>query len=295
MDLRPRNKARNLSTEQFSAGETTSEASDKCDMAATEQHEAEGSSLILQEIKRGNEALSQKLDFKTAEINQSISELKTVMDGMCSRINEAEERISTAEDKLTGLDSRVLQLSKERDFLMDKVDQLENHSRRNNIRIVNLREGCEGSDPMRFFMDWIPSVLGQEHFAEPLIIERAHRSPASRPPADQRPRPILIRLLRYPDREKILRISAKLSREKGGPITYNGNLVLFFPDLSAGLVKRRKEYNHVKKELHARKLPFSLLHPAILRVTLPDGKKKFFKTPEDAASFLRDSPAGTNN
>ncbi|KAL7402137.1 hypothetical protein ABVT39_010314 [Epinephelus coioides] len=163
-------------------------------MAAEEQREVEGSHAILQEIKRGNEALSQKLD--------------------------------------------------------------------------------------------------QQHFPDPLMIERAHRSPTFRTPGDKRPRPILIRLLKCQDRDKILRMAAKTSREKGGPITFKGEAVTFFPDLSANLVKRRKEYNHVKKELHAKKLQFSLLHPATLRVVLPNGEKKLFKSPEAAASFLRVFPGG---
>lgn len=114
---------------------------------------------------------------------------------MCSCITEAEERISSAEDKLTELDSRVLRLVKEKDFLVVKVDQLENQSQCNNVRIVNLQEGREGTDLVQFFTDWYPSALGQQHFPEPLIIESVHQSPTFRPPGDKRPRPILIRLL----------------------------------------------------------------------------------------------------
>lgn len=62
---------------------------------------------------------------------------------------------------------------------------------------------------------------------------------------------------KYQDRDKILRIAAKTSKEKGKLITFNGNAVIFFPDLSANPVKHRKEYNHLKKELHAKKLQFS--------------------------------------
>lgn len=90
------------------------------------------------------------------------------MDKMGSRITEAEERISSAEDKLTELDSYVLRLQKEKDFLMDKVDQLENQSRRNNVRIVNLQEGGEGADPVRFFTDWYPFCAGTTAFSRAL-------------------------------------------------------------------------------------------------------------------------------
>lgn len=46
-------------------------------MAAEARYEEEGSRLIRQEIKRGNEALSGKPDSKTAEINQSTSAIDT--------------------------------------------------------------------------------------------------------------------------------------------------------------------------------------------------------------------------
>ncbi|KAF3836239.1 hypothetical protein F7725_028797 [Dissostichus mawsoni] len=246
--------------------------------AAAQQHLSGGDSLILQEIRNGNQALSSKLDSKTAEINQSISGLKSMLDKLSSRVTEAEDRIGTAEDQLVDLDSRVVKLRKENDFLMEKVDQLENYSRRNNIRVINLGESCEGNDP--------PPT-------EPLIIERAHRAFGPRPPADQRPRPVLIRLLKCQDRDKILRIAAQRSRENKGPIKYDGKPVLFFPDLSASLVKRRKEYDRVKTELRSKDIPFALLHPATLRITLPDGRRRFFQTPKEAAAFLRETPAGT--
>ncbi|KAK1894744.1 LINE-1 retrotransposable element ORF1 protein [Dissostichus eleginoides] len=215
--------------------------------AAAQQHLSGGDSLILQEIRNGNQALSSKLDSKTAEINQSISGLKSMLDKLSSRVTEAEDRIGTAEDQLVDLDSRVVKLRKENDFLMEKVDQLENYSRRNNIRVINLGESCEGNDPVNFFVNWIPATLGQEHFTEPLIIERAHRAFGPRPPADQRPRPVLIRLLKCQDRDKILRIAAQRSRENKGPI----------------------------------------------KITLPDGRRRFFQTPKEAAAFLRGTPAGT--
>lgn len=92
MDLRSRNKSQSSIIYHFSPREAaTSGISAEHNMAADEQNEAGGNHAILQEIKRGNEALSQKLDAKTAEINQSISGLKTVIDGMCSRITAAEE------------------------------------------------------------------------------------------------------------------------------------------------------------------------------------------------------------
>lgn len=291
MDLRSKNKqanSRSVHTSSCEEEDQQQEASSISIMAYWQAQPTGDNALILQEIQNGNLALSNKLDTKTAEINVSISSLKSMLDNLTSRVTEAEDRIGTAEDHVTELDSRVIKLTKDNEYLMEKIESLENYSRRNNIRVLNVREGCEGSDPVTFFANWLPTVLGQEHFPEPLIIERAHRTLVPRPSAGERPRAVLLCLLKYQDREKILRTAAKLSRESNSPILYENSPVMFFPDLSANL-KRRKEYDRVKKELKSKDIQFALLYPAILRVTLSDGKKKTFKTPREAAAFVREN------
>lgn len=287
MALRSKNKRANSTSAHTSPCEKDDQQQEaNVSKMAHGEAQPTGDALILQEIRSGNLALSNKLDTKTAEINESISGLKSMLDNLTSRVTEAEDRIGAAEDQVTELDSRVIKLAKDNEYLMEKIESLENYSRRNNIRVLNVREGCEGSDPVTFFANWLPTVLGRENFPEPLLIERAHRTPALRPPAEGRPRAVLIRLLKYQDREKILRTAAKLSRESNGPILYENSPVMFFPDLSASLVKRRKEYVQVKKELKSKGIQFALLYPAILRVTLSDGRKKTFKTPREAAAFV---------
>ncbi|KAL7372435.1 hypothetical protein ABVT39_016446 [Epinephelus coioides] len=147
MDLRSRNK--------FPSQEKASERSLTAAEKTTESDHEEASMMA---------AMAQE---HLSELNQSISGLKTTLDKLSSRVAETEERLGTAEDQLVELDSTVTKLRKENEFLMDKVDQLENYSRRNNIRVINLREGCEGNDPV----NWTPASLGPGHFTEPLIIE----------------------------------------------------------------------------------------------------------------------------
>ncbi len=98
------------------------------------------------------------------------------------------------------------EIRQENENLKDKVEYLENYSRRSNIRIVGMKEGSEGSNPVKFFSEWLPNVLGAQHFSEQLDIERAHRTLNPVPNPDKPPRPILVRLLRHQDREKILRV-----------------------------------------------------------------------------------------
>uniref|UniRef100_A0AAV2KP77 Uncharacterized protein n=1 Tax=Knipowitschia caucasica TaxID=637954 RepID=A0AAV2KP77_KNICA len=70
--------------------------------------------LLLQEIRSGNQALSDKLDKHTTEINQSISGLKTALDGLKSCVNETEDRIGAVEDERSDVRPRWPNLSKTR-------------------------------------------------------------------------------------------------------------------------------------------------------------------------------------
>lgn len=57
---------------------------------------------------------------------------------------------------------------------VEKLARIEDTSRQSNIRLVGLKEGVEGDDPLRFIQNqlpkWIPSVAGKV-----MEIERAHR------------------------------------------------------------------------------------------------------------------------
>ncbi len=121
------------------------------------------------------------------------------------------------------------EIRQENETLKDKVEYLENYSRRSNIRIVGMKEGSERRNPVKFFSEWLPNILGEQHFSEQLDIERAHRNLNPVPNPDKPPRPILVRLLRHQDREKILR----LSKQKG-EITMDGRRIRIFPDMSQG-------------------------------------------------------------
>lgn len=92
---------------------------------------------------------------------------------------------------------------------------------------------------------------------------------------------MIARLHHYKMRELIL----KLSYERAGQLTYRGNKVSFFPDISADLLRRRAEFIPVKKQLHQAGVKFSLAHPATLRFSFNDSRHEF-KSPEAASAFV---------
>ncbi|ROL53222.1 hypothetical protein DPX16_0089 [Anabarilius grahami] len=92
------------------------------------------------------------------------------------RVIEAEQRISDLEDNqansLTCLASVESSLQK----TLEHVEELENRSWRQNIRIVGLKGGKKGSDPTAFFETWIPATLNMNAKDGRIKLERAHRT-----------------------------------------------------------------------------------------------------------------------
>lgn len=91
----------------------------------------------------------------------------------------------------------------------------------------------------------------------------------------------------FQDKVKILR----LAREKGR-LTFGGVAVFIYPDFSPQTVKKRREFDNVKKKLRAADVNYSLLYPSTLKVMV-DGKPKLFRCSKDAEGFFKDLPSGS--
>lgn len=89
--------------------------------------------------------------------------------------------------------------------LWDRVQMLENHSKRNKKQTKKQKYGTNGTLE-RCVKKVLSEGLGIDMEGE-FKIERAHRILAPMPSEDQPPRPVLIRFLRQSAREKVLRVS----------------------------------------------------------------------------------------
>lgn len=69
---------------------------------------------------------------------------------------------------------------------MDRLEDLENGSRRCNLRIHNLPEGSDdGQDPTNFISKLLKDVMGEGTFPSPTELERAHRTVEPKPPQQE--------------------------------------------------------------------------------------------------------------
>ncbi|KAL1246967.1 hypothetical protein QQF64_034288 [Cirrhinus molitorella] len=222
-------------------------------------------------------------DIKTsvASVELSLSNLSNRATDLERRMDEAETRISTTEDCCDNHEAQISTMQKIVGMLQLKVDDLENRGRRKNLKIVNLPEKAEGATSLADFLQTsIPTLVGLPADFPPLEIERAHRALVSSPDANKPPRSVLVRFLRYSQKEAVLKAALK-KRD----ILYNESKIRFYSDLSAEVLRKRREFDSVGKLMARRNMYRGFAYPARLRC-LHNGQIRLFDTPESATAFL---------
>lgn len=120
-------------------------------------------------------------------------------------------------------------------------------------------------------------VLDVAAFQREPEVDSAHRSLAPKPKTGKRPRPMIVQMHRFQDKEQILH-----QAREGGLLMYHSKIILIFPDLSADLAS----FNGIKSQLRSDGIKYGLLHPARLKITT-NGATYFFTTPEEASLYLK--------
>ena len=142
----------------------------------------------------------------------------------------------------------------------------------------------KGKDMIAFINDrsLIQLLLVKDNFPMAPVSERAHRSPTFTTSNRSTPCPILVKFPYFQDKLRILR----LAREKGH-LTYMGARIHVFPNVSAAVIHKRRQFDPVKQKLFAADFKYSLLYSCTQRVMV-DGKPKLFPSPEEAEILLHD-------
>lgn len=204
------------------------------------------------------------------------------------RVTEAETRIGRAEDIIHPLQHSCEDLQRQIQQLAQKHDDLENRSRRSNLRFIGLPEGAEGTDPATFLEKLLINTYGRDTFSTTFVVERAHRMPARRPPEGAPPRTFIAKLLNFKDRDAVLR----MARLKGN-IPFQSGFISAFPDFSAEVQRQRARFTEVKRRLRVHHIKYAMLFPARLRVVGED-RVHFFEDPAMASEWIDQQDAARN-
>ena len=241
----------------------------------TNEHNPEAAG-ILEAIAALKNDFGSKFDCVLTAIHEIKSDFKEFL----GRLAQAEDHIDDIEYDIAGEKTKVAALEKQVYELTAEVDDLENRSRRSNLRLVNLPEKVEKGDAAAFLEKWLPEALGPETFPAPLLIERAHRLP--RAPQSSSPRVTIMKFLNFCEKIRVMQAA-----RKRGKITYEGHHVMFFQDISTELHKKRKRFDGVKQRLRDLKVDYGVIYPAKLRL-FHEGRPRVFADPASVESFIRE-------
>uniref|UniRef100_A0A3B5MDP6 L1 transposable element RRM domain-containing protein n=1 Tax=Xiphophorus couchianus TaxID=32473 RepID=A0A3B5MDP6_9TELE len=183
--------------------------------------------------------------------------------GECAkRLTHAEERLSTMEDEQMSIINKVKSLEEMKKLMEEKIVDMKMRSRLNNLRLVNLPEGVEGSDACGFLESWLPEVLELPALRNPLILERAHRVVFFTCGTSKNCR------------------TAALEDWNLTPLLYKNQRVRFYNDVATEIHKQRKQYDGVRKRLRELGLRHGIIPPAKLVLTY-QGETFRFNTPAE--------------
>uniref|UniRef100_H3AL51 L1 transposable element RRM domain-containing protein n=1 Tax=Latimeria chalumnae TaxID=7897 RepID=H3AL51_LATCH len=216
----------------------------------------------------GNAALSSQesmaVDIKNIhalllQLTSNVSE--DSQDKLGARIVEAENRISKIEDDETGVKKKVKKMEQQLSTALDRIEDLENRSRRNNLRILGFLEGAEEGNPVKFLQGALPDLLDLDA-GQSLEIEWAHQTLGPRPVPEQHPRAFIVKFLRYPTRDLLLRAAKNLSQLK-----WRDHRIFIFSDWSRELQLKRQQFWEIRRMLREKNIKYGLFYPAILKIT----------------------------
>ena len=219
-------------------------------------------------------------------IQESTKPLQASLDSLQTTVNTFQQRLTSVEsvsgdnfERVCAAESSIKTLQAQNQSLLTRLDDLENRSRRANLRILHIPEGSEdGKDPVKFMSELLMQVMGPDVFTAPPELERAHRSPTFRSGQGKPPRTFLVCFSRFQQKEAALRWA------RNHELRYGGTVIRMFHDHSAALAKKRAAFNGIKQALYQKNVRFHLIYPARLRVTHGDDVLTF-DSPDEAQRF----------
>ena len=231
------------------------------------------------------EEITTQLDDKWAafsvEINQKFDKVTTEMDEQNSKMANALARTEEVEQWSVEVNKTLLELLDERQRMIDKMDDIIQRSKRNNIRVFQLSEEAmpaENETMVQYMSDWLRKELGID---TDLGIQRAHRALGPRRQPDEPPRSVIINFQQFDVKEMVLYKSWSMNP----PVKFNDQRVYFDHDYSDKVLKQRRSYDKIKSILTAEKIKFNTPFTKI-RIHWDTGKV-MYQNAEEAAREMR--------
>ncbi|KAJ1207300.1 hypothetical protein NDU88_002691 [Pleurodeles waltl] len=229
---------------------------------------------ILQEISVVGRKL-EGMDNAMVALTAETKSMRLEIAGFQSQISGLDQGVTTVEAQAASWASKDQELL----HLQSRLTDLEDRSRRNNIRLLGIPEGTEGADIPSYLRDMLPK-LTDITFDPPLEFQRAHKLGPKRQDGKGRPRPIIACMLHQGQARQLL----KTARTQG-PLRLGTLEKLLSADFSRETAERRRAFLSLRPRLRHLDVKFGLFEPARMWIT-KNGESRTFHDPEDLRIFL---------
>ncbi|CAH3154063.1 unnamed protein product [Porites evermanni] len=197
-------------------------------------------------------------------VDEKVSNLQAKVDCFEAFKNKTEKKIKELEDGLDFANTERESFKEKFDKLKCEINQLrdeklymEVYQRRENLRFFGIKEEADMEEDAReVLVGFLKTELGMEN-ADQIEFQRVHRV-GKRVSSSGKPRQIIARFLKYPQREEVMSNARKLKGKNFG----------ISPDLPSEILERRKK--KMKQFKQAKK----------------DGKTAFFSRAEPDKLFI---------
>ncbi|KAJ1155185.1 hypothetical protein NDU88_007920 [Pleurodeles waltl] len=201
-------------------------------------------------------------------VGRKLEGMDNAMTALTAETRSMHLEIAGFQSQISGLDHRVAALT-----------DLEDRSRRNNIRFLEFPEGIEGTDILSYLQDTLPK-LADTTFDPPLEFQRAHKLGLKRQNEKDCPRPIIACFLRHGQVRQLLQMF-----RMQGPLRLGSLEIRLSVDFSKETADRRRAFLSLRPRLRHLDVKFGLFEPARMWITKNEESQTFYD-PEDLKTFL---------
>ncbi|KAJ1082726.1 hypothetical protein NDU88_002891 [Pleurodeles waltl] len=215
------------------------------------------------------------MDSRIIALTDETKSMRLDIAGFQSRVTTLEQRVTTVETQATLAGDRDQELL----YLSSKVINLEDRSRRDNVRFLGIPEEIEGADVQSFLKNILPQLTGLT-FDPPLEFQRAHRLGPKRREGANHPLPIIACFLRHMQARQLLQKALMQ-----GPFCMKDLQIRMTADFSKETSERRKAFLALRPCLRQLEIKFGLFEPTRMWITKNNVSKDFYD-PTDLSLYL---------
>ncbi|XP_029467489.1 uncharacterized protein LOC115096668 [Rhinatrema bivittatum] len=237
------------------------------------------------DMKRWFADLKHELAANTADLRASIEDIKGDLAENGRRLFEVETRAEANSEEVKVNRENITIIQSEVERLLEKVEDLENRSCRNNLRFRGVPELVDYADCGAVVKQICAMLLtaGEpdqpSHEAVEVHLVRAHR--VLGPRINNLPKDIIACFQDYVLKEKIAGIARRQNKWQ-----WQGHEIMIFIDLSPVTIKKRRDFKPVTELLRREEIHYRWLFPFGLSFSVK-GAAHRVKTPTEASQVLQ--------